>query len=219
MKDIKTLKEADRPRERLLFNGAESLSDLELLTVILGSGMEGMRVSEIAAKVLALIDLRNGSLQAGDLCKIKGIGMAKAALVCAALEFSRRRIITDGTKIKEASDVYALLRHYAEKKQEHFICLSLNGANEVIALRVVTIGLVNSTQVHPREVFADPICERAASVIVAHNHPSGQLVPSEEDLKVTQNLKSASRILGIKLLDHVIFSRHGFISFQEKGLL
>jgi DNA repair protein RadC len=115
--------------------------------------------------------------------------------------------------------VLPLIRHFADRKQEHFICVSLNGANEIIATRVVSVGLVNKTQVHPREVFADPITDRASAVIVAHNHPSGSLEPSKEDIDITARLKSAGEILGIRLLDHVIFNSKGYYSFLEKGLI
>jgi DNA repair protein RadC len=115
--------------------------------------------------------------------------------------------------------VLPLIRHLADRKQEHFVCVSLNGANEVIATRIVSVGLVNRTQVHPREVFADPITDRATAVIVAHNHPSGSLEPSREDLDITRQIKSAGEILGIKLLDHVVFNQKGYYSFCEKGLL
>ena len=103
------------------------------------------------------------------------------------------------------------------RKQEHFLCVSLNGANEVIQTRVVSVGLVNKTQVHPREVFADPITDRASAVIVAHNHPAGGTSPSREDREVTQQLKFAGETLGIRLLDHIIFDRKGYYSFLEKG--
>ena len=107
-------------------------------------------------------------------------------------------------------------RHYADRRQEHFICVSVNGANEVIATRVVSVGLVNKTQVHPREVFADPITDRASSIIVAHNHPVGDLTPSKVDIEITKQLKSAGEILGIRVLDHIIFNEKGYCSLLEK---
>jgi DNA repair protein RadC len=110
-----------------------------------------------------------------------------------------------------------LIRHYADRKQEQFICISLNGANEVIAHRVVSVGLVNKTQVHPREVFADPITDRASAIIAAHNHPSGSLSPSKEDVEITRQIKNAGETLGIKLLDHIIFNHRGYYSFLEDG--
>ncbi len=110
-----------------------------------------------------------------------------------------------------------VIRHYANRRQETFLSVSLNGAHEVIKIRVVSIGLVNRTLVHPREVFADPLADRAAAVICAHNHPSGNTDPSPDDREVTDILKKAGKILGIELLDHIIFSEAGFYSFLEKG--
>ena len=107
----------------------------------------------------------------------------------------------------------------ADKKQEHFIWLSLNGANEVIGNRIVTVGLLNSSQVHPREVFAEVISDRAASVILAHNHPSGVLKPSPEDITINQQLIDAGKILGITVLDHIIITKKGYLSFKEAGLM
>ena len=109
--------------------------------------------------------------------------------------------------------------NYADRKQEHFICISINGANEVITTRVVTIGLVNKSQVHPREVFADPLTDRASAVIVAHNHPSGRLEPSAEDIELTKQLQESGKTLGIAILDHIIFNQKGYFSFLEQRLL
>jgi DNA repair protein RadC len=114
------------------------------------------------------------------------------------------------------ADVLPLIRHYTDRNKEHFICISINGANEVITTRVVSVGLVNKTQVHPREVFADPITDRASAIIMAHNHPSGGLMPSKEDLEITKQLKSTGEILGIKVLDHIIFNDKGYYSLLEK---
>jgi len=110
----------------------------------------------------------------------------------------------EGIKITSACDILPLISYLANRKQEHFVCVSLNGASEVIATRVVSVGLVNNVQVHPREVFADPITDRATAVIVAHNHPSGSVAPSQEDIEVTKRLKDAGNTLGIKLIDHII---------------
>ncbi len=123
------------------------------------------------------------------------------------------------TRITVPSDILPVVRHYADRKQEHFLCLSLNGAHEVQSVRVVSIGLVNRTIVHPREVFADPLTDRAAAVVVAHNHPSGRVDPSMEDRDVTRRLKQAGDTLGIRLLDHLVFSTKGYYSFLEHGEL
>lgn len=210
---------ADRPRERLSLSGASALSDAELLAILLGSGMKGRDVFKVAYDVLSTVDQHWPRLETHHLIDIPGVGAAKATLIVAALEFARRRIRPAGVVIGGPQDVLPLVRHLADRKQEHLICISLNGANEVIASRVVTIGLVNSTQIHPREIFCDPITDRACGIIAAHNHPSGNVLPSEEDKEVTQVLKDAGRILGIELLDHVIFTTKKFYSFAEEGIL
>lgn len=117
------------------------------------------------------------------------------------------------------NDVLPLIQHFSDRKQEHFTAISLNGANEVLNVRIVTIGLVNQSQVHPREVFADALTDRASAIIVAHNHPSGNLTPSMEDIEVTKRIKEAGKILGLKLLDHIIFSTKGSYSFKENEKL
>ncbi|HYJ89277.1 MAG TPA: JAB domain-containing protein [Pyrinomonadaceae bacterium] len=122
-------------------------------------------------------------------------------------------------KIECAEDVLPLLADIVGKSQEHFICITLNGANEVIEKRTVTVGLLDRSQVHPREVYADVIADRAAQVIFAHNHPSGDLLPSESDLKTQEQLVQAAKILGVRVLDHVIVSKKGYFSFQEAGLM
>ena len=216
-KRISDIPKSDRPREKLQQKGAESLSDLELLAVLLGSGTKKHDVMTLANNILKVIDQSGGTADINALQQIEGVGSAKAALITAALEFARRRIRPEGTKISSPAEVLPLISHFADRKQEHFICLSLNGANEVITSRVVSVGLVNKTQVHPREVFADPITDRASSIIVAHNHPAGTLMPSKEDIEITKQLKSAGETLGIRLLDHIIFNHKGYFSFQENG--
>jgi DNA repair protein RadC len=146
-------------------------------------------------------------------------GPAKATIILAALEFARRRIRPEGFKIGLSPDVLPLIQHMADRKQEHFLCISLNGAYEVIAVRTVSVGLVNKTQVHPREVFADPITDRATAIIVAHNHPTGNFSPSKDDIAITRQLESAGQTLGIRLLDHIIFGRKGYYSFKENTKL
>ena len=146
----------------------------------------------------------------------ENMGLAKAALICAALELGRRRLPSKRKQIIFPSDAYPLIRHFGTRQQEHFLCISLNGAHEVVSVNVVSIGLVNHTLVHPREVFADPLRERATAGIVAHNHPSGNLTPSSDDRNVTRRLKSAGELLGIPVLDHLIFSDVAFHSMLEE---
>jgi DNA repair protein RadC len=135
------------------------------------------------------------------------------------LEFGRRRWGLSGRRIGAPVDIYRIIRHYADRPQERFICLSMNGAHEVLAVRVVTVGLVNRTIVHPREVFADPIMDRASAIIVAHNHPSGIVDPSAEDDEITSRLKAAADVLGIRFLDHIIFSEVLYFSYRHSRRL
>ncbi len=215
MKKIKDLPKKERPREKLLEKGVRTLSDQELLAVILGRGTRKDDVLSLSKKIVKLIDSIGLDFQAKDIIEIDGIGEAKATSICAAFEFVRRRIKPEGLKIKFPAEILPLIQHYGDRKQEHFICVSINGANEVMTVRVVTIGLINKSHVHPREVFADVIAERASAVIVAHNHPNGELNPSKEDIQITKRLKEAGEILGLNFLDHIIFNAKGYYSFAE----
>ena len=219
MKRIKDLPEFSRPREKLKERGANALSDAELIAAILGSGGKGLDVMSLSSRVAKAISGKKGDLSLEELTKIEGIGLAKASQILAGFELARRHIVTETVKITEAKDVLPLISRITNKQQEYFICISLNGANEVIENRTVTVGLLDRSQVHPREVFADVITDRAASVIFAHNHPSGALEPSNSDLKIQEQLTEAGRILGIKVLDHIIISKKGYYSFQENGLV
>ncbi len=216
---VKDLPINERPREKLLEKGAKTLSDQELLAIILGKGTQKNDVLSLSKKIVKVIDAKGLEFQAKDIIEIDGIGEAKATAISAAFEFVRRRIKPEGLKIKFPADILPLIQHYGDRKQEHFICVSINGANEVMNVRVVTIGLVNKSHVHPREVFADVIAERASAVIVAHNHPNGDLMPSNEDIQITKRLKEAATILGLNLLDHIIFNTKGYYSFAEKNEL
>lgn len=219
MKRIQNIPREERPREKLLDKGARFLRDKELLAVLLGKGTHNIDVLALAEKLIPIIDQKGFRLAPRDLKQLKGIGDAKAAIVLAALEFARRRIKPEGYKVKKPGDIYPHIRHYADRKQEYFLCATINGANEVMNIRVVSIGLVDATQVHPREVFADSLTDRASAVIVAHNHPSGDLLPSENDISVTKRLLEAGNLLGIRVLDHVIFNKQEYYSFSENFVL
>ena len=219
MKTIKDMPEYSRPREKLREKGAAALTDEELVAAILGMGTKGMDVRTIAKAVAGLIREYKAGLTLDHLQAVPGVGLAKAAQILSAFELARRHLLKDTVKIAGAKDVLAQMADIIGKQQEHFVCLSLNGANELIAKRVVTIGLLDQSQVHPREVFADVIADRAAAVIFAHNHPSGELKPSDADIAIHHQLTEAAKILGIRVLDHVIVSRKGFTSFQESGLM
>jgi DNA repair protein RadC len=208
-----------QPREKAFQYGISVLSDSELLKILIGSGQKGRPVEKIAGDLLVLLDGEQDFPEMRTMMAVKGVGMARSTLIAAALEFSRRRYLSGGKKITQPGDVYPLLLHMADRPQEYFFSLSLNGAHEHIKTRQVSQGLVNRTVVHPREVFAGPLQDRSAAVVVAHNHPSGNLEPSREDREITRRLKDAGEILGIPVLDHIIFSSRGFFSFLEEGLL
>jgi DNA repair protein RadC len=219
MKAIKDLPAHSRPREKLQEKGAEALTDEELVAAIIGMGTAGRDVRTIAKQVAALIRERQKDLSLADLMEVPGMGLAKAAQILSAFELARRHLLKEAVKITRSQDVLPLVSDLADKRQEHFLCISLNGANEVIEKRIVTIGLLNMSPVHPREVFADVLVDRAASVIFAHNHPSGDLQPSETDLRMHEQLTEAGKILGLRVLDHIIVAKKGHFSFQEAGLI
>jgi len=206
-------------RERISKEGVGSLGDVDLLAALLGTGTKGKGVYRLAEEVLELIEPGARPPDGSDLLGIEGMGAAKASAVSAALELGRRIYGVRDRRIASPADLHPLIAHWADRKQERFICASLNGAHELIAIRLVSVGLVNRTVVHPREVFADPIVDRACAVIVAHNHPSGRLEPSPEDLEITRRLRASGELIGIDLLDHLIFAREGWVSLVERGLL
>ena len=205
-----------RPRERLIRSGPRSLSDQELLAIVLVSGVRGKNVTLLARELLERLDREKDIPPIDELRRLTGMGESKACAVAAMLEFGRRKWAS-GQRIRQPEDIYKAIRHHADRRQERFLCLSLNGAHEVLAIRIVTIGLVNRTIVHPREVFADPIQDRASAIVVAHNHPSGNVQPSGEDHEITRRLTTAADILGLNFLDHMIFSEDLFYSYRQEG--
>lgn len=219
MKTIKDMPEHSRPREKLRERGAAALTDEELVAAILGMGTAGIDVRTLARQVAGLIREHRENLTLDHLVSVPGMGLAKAGQILSAFELARRHILKDSVRIECAKDVLPLLSDIREKSQEHFICITLNGANEVIEKRVVTIGLLDKSLVHPRDVFADVIVDRAAGVIFAHNHPSGDLKPSDEDMTTQDRLVQAARILGIHVLDHIVVGKKAYFSFQEAGLI
>jgi len=219
MKTIKDMPEHSRPREKLREKGASALTDEELVAAILGRGVKGLDVVAMSKSVAKLIREHKENLSVDHLTSMPGMGLAKAAQILSAFELARRYLLKETVKIRSVKDILPLVADIANKQQEYFVCISLNGANEVIEKRIVTIGLVNSSQIHPREVFADVIADRAAAVIFAHNHPSGDPKPSDVDAKTHKQLTEAGKILGLRILDHIIVTKKGYFSFQEAGLI
>lgn len=207
-----------RPREKLQRRGAASLSDYELVMAIIGSGNAVADVTQISREVLKVIKARGNDLQYDDLIKVKALGPAKATQLMASFELWRRRLVTpDQPTIDNISDVVEQLADIRGKKQEHFVCLSLDGANRLINRRIVTVGILNASLVHPREVFADVITDRAAGIIVAHNHPSGTIEPSPEDIQTTKRLKQVAELLGIGFYDHIIVTANDYRSILSSA--
>lgn len=202
-----------RPREKLAAKGVESLSDYELLMAIIGSGGNNNDVSRIARSVNKVIKERGSELTFDDLMAVKGMGLAKTTKFIAAFELWRRQFeVSERPIIDSPEAAVAQLADIRDKKQEYFVCLTLDGANRLIAKHTISIGTLTSSLVHPREVFADAITDRAASIIIAHNHPSGNLEPSQADREVTKRLQSAAILFGISLSDHIIVTPKGFSS-------
>ena len=217
-KSIREMPKEERPRERLGSLGPAGVADIELLCIIIGSGSSQRPVQDIAQDILSVIDVRKGGpVVPEDLKSIPGLGPAKAARICACLELGRRYSFTRSRSCRNPASVFELIKHYGDRPQEHFLVIMLNGAHELMGVNVVSIGLVNRSLCHPREVFAEPLKARATAVILAHNHPSGNLDPSPDDMEVTLRLKNAGKLLGIEVLDHLIFSSDDYHSMMENG--
>lgn len=214
-----------RPRERLCKDGPDSLSAAELLAIILRTGHQTGTAIDLAVQLLSRFSGLKGLLAANveELSGVKGIGPAKAAQIKAALEIGRRVALAaapDKPVIKSPGDVSTLMmekiRHH---DREYFIVLNLNTKNQVIAEDTVSIGSLNASLVHPRELFKNAIKRSAAALILVHNHPSGDPAPSREDIDVTRRVAEAGKLLGIEVLDHVVIGDLKYVSFKEKGLI
>ena len=219
MKSITQLENIDKPREKLIKKGVKALKDYELLAILLGSGVQGKDVISLSNEIIKLFEDDFENLNLEKLLSIHGLGLAKASQILSSIELSRRYLIKQNKKITSANDVYEELKGYHNKKQEYFLALYLDGANHLIQTKIITIGILNQSLVHPREVFSYAIEKRCASIIVAHNHPSGILEASNEDINVTKRLKESGKILGIELIDHLIITNDGFVSLKEEGVL
>jgi DNA repair protein RadC len=221
MKKMKDLPLLDRPREKIARKGAAALKDEELIEAILGRGTRNRDVRAIAREICGLMGEQKFPIRYDDLASLEGMGPSKASQILACFELGRRYYAAPGplAKVTKPEDIVGLVGDLAGRRQEHFICITLNGAGEVLGNRIITVGLLNHSLVHPREVFADAITDRAASVICVHNHPSGSLEPSSQDIAITQQLKEAGALVGIPLVDHIIVSRAGHLSLRERGLL
>ena len=212
-------KEKPDIRELTLKNGLSYPSDEELLMLILNKGTRKTPVEKLASLVLEVVNANNTEHLVEQLKKIDGIGEARALSVAASIELGRRRNRYLKAVINSPKDIIPYIQHYAIESKEHFICASLNGSREIMHIRVVSVGTISKTLVHPREIFAEPVAEHASAIICCHNHPFGPCLPSAADKESTKILQEASRILGITLLDHIIINKDTYFSFLEHGIL
>ena len=222
---IQDVPKSERPRERLLQYGATHLSNKELIALLLGSGTRNESVLDLSNRVLMHFEgiklLRNATIE--ELTAIKGIGPAKGVIMLAALELGDRlnRYKPSEKYVVRSPEDGAdyVMEEMRLLDQEHFIALFLNTKNQIIHSQTIFIGTLNSSVVHPREIFREAVRRSSASIIVAHNHPSGDPTPSPEDINVTKRLVKAGRIMGIEVLDHLVIGDGKFISLKEKGHL
>lgn len=215
MKRVLDLRVEDRPREKLKNKGPVALSDFELLQALIGSGNAQADVSKIARDTLKLLQQHGAEITYEHLKEVTGLGPARITEILAAFELSKRYLIDSEQPIIDSPErAVEQLADIRNKKQEHFVVMTLDGANRLIAKRTITIGTLNSSLVHPREVFADAITDRAASIIVAHNHPSGNLSASEADLEITNRLQKAGELLGVSLIDHILITNKSHVSIK-----
>jgi len=222
---LRELPADERPRERMLRGGASVMSDSELLAILLRTGTRSESAVTLAQRLLAdaggLRGLADRSVE--QLCERRGIGPAKALQLQAALELGRRMARAEWNAapiIRSPKDVSAILMEEMRYlQQEHFVVLLLNTKNKVIGRETVSVGSLNAAVVHPREVFRAAVKRSAASVICAHNHPSGDPTPSPEDIALTHRLAEAGRVMGIEVLDHLIIGEQAYVSLKERGEL
>jgi DNA repair protein RadC len=220
---IKDLPKVDRPREKLISKGPQNLKDEELLAILLRTGREGKNVLEVAKQVLSKHSKKRLlKLTYEDLVKIKGIDSAKACTILAASELAKRAMeVGEETLpiIKSTKDVIAQAVYMRDKTREHLMAIFLNARNEMVYKKPMFIGTLNANLVHPREIFAEALKQNAASVILVHNHPSGDPEPSQDDLEITKRIQEAGKIMGIDVLDHIIITKTKVFSFKEKKLI
>ncbi|HWR44639.1 RadC family protein [Sporomusa sp.] len=221
---MKELPETERPREKMLDKGAQALSNAELLAILLRTGTKNLPVNRLAEQLLVKYDLTGlGSISPQELSKTAGIGLVKAVTVVAGIELGRRLSQKEPGErpvIRSPKDAaHLMMGELRYQTKEHFIALLLSTKNHVIARAIISVGSLNASVVHPRELFREAISYSAAAVILVHNHPSGDPAPSQEDISLTKQLVEAGNLLNISVLDHVIIGDGKYVSFKEKGII
>lgn len=218
---IKDLPKVDRPREKLIKYGSEKLRNDELLAIILGTGIKGLNAIDLSKKLIKLFGQEKLiRVTFDELSNFSGIGNTKACRIIATFELGKRLLNGKKTSfIMKPKDVWNELAEVRESKKEHFVVFYLDVKNQIIKKEIISIGILNTSLVHPREVFEPAIKHLAGQIIISHNHPSGDPTPSEEDVELTKRLIKAGEILGIEIIDHVIVSSPKFYSFKEHKLI
>ncbi|MFH1610929.1 MAG: DNA repair protein RadC [Patescibacteria group bacterium] len=221
MPKLKDIPKVDRPREKLVKYGPSKLCDSELLAIILGTGSKGVNVVELSKKILQKFNSQKlADATFKDLKNTFGLGEAKACEIVACFELGKR--LLKGKKsvlILTPEEVFKELKDLRSNKKEHFVIFYLDSRNQEIQREVISVGTLNANLVHPREVFESAIKNNTAQIIVAHNHPSGDTEPSEDDLMITKKLVEAGKILGIEIIDHIVVTKNEFFSFKERELI
>ncbi len=217
---LKNLPKVDLPREKLEKYGSKKLKDFELLAILLGSGIQGLNVLELSKKVLQKTKKRGlENIRLEDLLEIKGLGKAKALQIIAVLELGNRFTQNEKLEILSPKDIWLLCADIKDSKKEHLVAFYLDTQNRLMERQIISVGTLDSSLVHPREVFEPAIRLHASSIIVAHNHPSNKTDPSLQDIEVTKRLKQAGEILGVDLQDHVIISSKDLYSLKKEKML
>lgn len=220
---LRDMPRVKKPRERLLEKGPKALKDHELLAILLGAGYRGKNVLEVSRRILSAFPPEQlASISIDRLLQIKGIGPAKACIIQAAFELSRRSLSVDHEilpMVRTPKDVADMVTDIRDRKKEHFVVLYLNARNQLIHKETVSIGTLNANIVHPREVFQPAIAHSAASIVLVHNHPSGDTSPSTDDIQLTERMIKAGELMGIDVLDHVIVGQRDFFSLKDKHVV
>lgn len=221
MVKIKEIPQVDRPREKLEKYGVERLSDVEIMAILVRTGIVGKNVIELSKQILKKIsNVGIDKISTGNLLEIKGLGKTKAGQIIASIELGRRFLKDKKSELLlSPENVWNEMKDLRENKKEHFVVFYLDTRNQIIKREIISIGTLNASLIHPREVFEPAIKYSAAQIIIAHNHPSGDTEPSKEDITISKQLIEAGKILDIEILDHIIVSKGEYKSLKTLNLL
>ncbi len=218
LSSMETIKRVESIREKLETKGVRALSDEELLVLLISDGKEVQNIDDICTHVLSIID-KGISFPLSALMNIPGVGRIRGARLLAAMEFGRRKTNRKPRQYNHHQDIYQEIRHFASREQEQLIVLSMNAAFEILHIHCASTGFINKAFFHPREIFSEAIKHHAVQIVIAHNHPSGRVVPSKEDILATKRIVKSGEVLGIPVVDHIIFTLDSYSSFVDSGIM